>query len=80
MAVWLADVCFTYCASHWLPASQGVSAAELERRLAELRSKMEDMSSGGESGSAAFRCIACDRVLPDNNTWNPPPQVKKRGF
>ena len=53
---------------------QGISSAELERRLAELRAQMEAMSMGGETGSAAFRCIACDRVLPDNNTWNPPPQ------
>jgi len=30
-------------------------------------------------GSAAFRCIACDRVLPDNNTWNPPPQRPSAG-
>lgn len=58
---------------------QGVSAAVLEQKLAELRAKMEGMSAGGESGSAAFRCIACDRVLPDNNTWNPPPQRQGAG-
>ena len=56
---------------------QGISSAELERRLAELRAQMEAMSMGGETGSAAFRCIACDRVLPDNNTWNPPPQRRR---
>jgi hypothetical protein len=47
-----------------------VSEKELEKRLAALRAVLEEMQGGaGESGSAAFRCIACDRVLPDATSW-----------
>jgi len=47
----------------------GVTKKELDRYLAELRAKMEDMNAGGEGGSAAFRCIACDRTLPQAADW-----------
>ena len=49
---------------------------ELAKRLADLRSRVSDMSADGgmlpETGSAAFRCICCDRTLPTTNTWKKP--------
>ena len=46
-----------------------ITKPELEKKLAELRRKMKG-SGGMEVGSAAFRCIACNRPLPDMSQWH----------
>ena len=53
----------------------GVSEKELEKRLAHLRAVLEGLQGSGETGSAAFRCIACDRVLPEAGSWG---QIKQK--
>jgi hypothetical protein len=57
----------------------GVSEKDLEKRLAQLRAMLEGMSGSDESGSAAFRCIACDRVLPEASGWGQMKQNKSAG-
>ena len=53
----------------------GVTKKELDRYLAELRAQLDAMQGGAaESGSAAFRCIACDRTLPEAASWRMPKQ------
>eukprot|EP01043_Picozoa_sp_COSAG02_P041653 COSAG02_NODE_3472_length_6684_cov_7.837661_1_plen_1175_part_00 len=46
-----------------------ITKPELEKRLAELRKKI-GKAGGTEVGSAAFRCIACNRPLPDMSQWH----------
>jgi hypothetical protein len=46
-----------------------ITKPELDRRLAELRKKI-GKGGGTEVGSAAFRCIACNRPLPDMSQWH----------
>ena len=46
-----------------------ITKPELEKRLAELRKKI-GQGGGVEVGSAAFRCIACNRPLPDMSQWH----------
>jgi hypothetical protein len=58
--------------------SGGISKAEFEKRLAELRKLMAALQAAGggaENGAVAFRCLACDRPLPKTESWSPPSQV-----
>lgn len=44
---------------------KGISNKALEAKLAELRQKIHEAGGLHEAGAAVFRCIACDRPLPN---------------
>ena len=46
-----------------------ITEEELERRLDVLRKKMAESGGFNETGSAVFRCIACNRALPEQAKW-----------
>jgi hypothetical protein len=50
----------------------------LEARLAELRAQIEGMGGVTEMGSAAFRCIACDRPIPTQDKWMAQREAQRR--
>ena len=57
---------------------KGITKKELERLLAELRAKIDGMSTSTEMGAAAFRCIACDRPLPTADKWSKEREARRR--
>ena len=50
-------------------AGASITEEELERRLDVLRKKMAESGGFNETGSAVFRCIACNRALPEQAKW-----------
>ena len=52
-----------------LAGLSNITKEELEKKLAALRRKIANASGMTEVGSAAFRCIACNRPLPDMSQW-----------
>jgi hypothetical protein len=51
---------------------KGISAQALEGKLKALRQKITEVGGLTETGSALFRCIACDRPLPTTSEWRKP--------